>query len=265
MPSFLKKLIYGKELSNPYVNPYHPGHISTGPPHPALPIPNPHAAHPTSSTLFTRPVSPTYLEEARRLAGRDPVTGRRVPAHQHPSGAQTGSHPEYANQQQQQQQPLQPYRSANEAFKPYPEAQGTVQWEPGRFYTGEVSANPYVKGGDAAMGRSVPVDTVNHAAVFVRDGRVEPRGTGGADWTQNPRADAVTRGLLQAENRTVPGRNGQLGESVYGTDGQAGTSRAGAGREERRKREEDRARVERQVGGYFQPERPVISEYYGRA
>lgn len=78
MPSFLKKLLLGKDLSNPYVNKYHVGHRAT-----QQPAQDP---HPTSLTLSTRipprPVSPTYLEEARRLAGRDPVTGRALSVEQ---------------------------------------------------------------------------------------------------------------------------------------------------------------------------------------
>lgn len=88
MPSFLKKLLLGKDLSNPYVNKYHVGHR-------AIPQPTQHATtyaaqsidpHPTGLTLSTRipprPASPTYLEEARRLAGRDPVTGRALSVEQ---------------------------------------------------------------------------------------------------------------------------------------------------------------------------------------
>jgi hypothetical protein len=92
MPSFLKKLLLGKDLSNPYVNKYHVGHRATPQSTQSTQhIPN-YAAqamdpHPTSLTLSTRipprPVSPTYLEEARRLAGRDPVTGRALSVEQY--------------------------------------------------------------------------------------------------------------------------------------------------------------------------------------
>ncbi|KAJ4985866.1 hypothetical protein SVAN01_08664 [Stagonosporopsis vannaccii] len=106
MPSFFKKLIYGKELSNPYVNPYHPGHVSTG-----TPIHNSHvnnrisggqtqihneqsrmdstASGSGSGPLHLRPSSPSHLEEARRMVGRDPVTGRRLP----PPSTRTRSSP----------------------------------------------------------------------------------------------------------------------------------------------------------------------------
>jgi hypothetical protein len=85
MPSFLKKLLLGKDLSNPYVNKYHVGHRAT--PQSTQPVPaQAMDPHPTSLTLSTRipprPVSPTFLEEARRLAGRDPVTGRALSVEQ---------------------------------------------------------------------------------------------------------------------------------------------------------------------------------------
>ncbi|KAF3052554.1 hypothetical protein E8E11_005364 [Didymella keratinophila] len=88
MPSFLKKLLLGKDLSNPYVNRYHVGHRATPQSTQHVPTYAGQAMdpHPTSLTLSTRvptrPVSPTYLEEARRLAGRDPVTGRALSVEQ---------------------------------------------------------------------------------------------------------------------------------------------------------------------------------------
>lgn len=106
MPSLFKKLLYGKDLSNPYCNPYHPGHISTDSqpgrsnidnsflgvqPHPTSlnRTPNkqthtdPTAAYETppasaSRPPHPRPDSPSHLEEARRMAGRDPITGRPI-------------------------------------------------------------------------------------------------------------------------------------------------------------------------------------------
>ncbi|KAF3039545.1 hypothetical protein E8E12_007105 [Didymella heteroderae] len=108
MPSFLKKLLLGKELSNPYVNKYHPGHRAT--PQPAQHVPN-YAAeamdpHPTSLTLSTRipsrPVSPTYLEEARRLAGRDPVTGRALSTEQYLSFGEGSAQARQTGRGQQQ-------------------------------------------------------------------------------------------------------------------------------------------------------------------
>lgn len=84
MPSFLKKLLLGKDLSNPYVNKYHVGHRATQQ--------SAQDPHPTSLTLSTRipprPESPTYLEEARRLAGRDPVTGRALGVQHFAAGAE---------------------------------------------------------------------------------------------------------------------------------------------------------------------------------
>lgn len=88
MPSFLKKLLLGKDLSNPYVNQYHVGHHVTPESTQNVPANAAQAMdpHPTSLTLSTRipprPVSPTYLEEARRLAGRNPVTGRALSVEQ---------------------------------------------------------------------------------------------------------------------------------------------------------------------------------------
>ena len=136
MPSFFKKLLLGKELSNPYVNPYHQGHrakvsAETYPlSHELPPIveakTNPYVKHymshnsntavGTDGTLGSanrgkaqarvqreqtgrvdasrqgntvrghadesedddesRTPSPTLLEEARRAAGRDPITGK---------------------------------------------------------------------------------------------------------------------------------------------------------------------------------------------
>ncbi|CAO2654757.1 Nn.00g114900.m01.CDS01 [Neocucurbitaria sp. VM-36] len=83
MPSFFAKLSGSSKKSNPYLNPHHPGHN-----------PNPKATS-TSTTassaqnpqsrnaLRPRQASPRgssdFLAEARQLAGRDPVTGRRRP------------------------------------------------------------------------------------------------------------------------------------------------------------------------------------------
>jgi hypothetical protein len=138
MPSFFKRLLLGKELSNPYVNPYHQGHrakvsAETHPTSPqALPSAetgtNPYVKHYVSHdaagtdkaldsasrgaaqasieqgqagrVYASRPggtvrgnlneseedydddsnqtPSPTLLEEARRAAGRDPITGKAL-------------------------------------------------------------------------------------------------------------------------------------------------------------------------------------------
>jgi hypothetical protein len=141
MPSFFKRLLLGKELSNPYVNPYHQGHrakvsAETHPTSPqALPSAetrtNPYVKHYVShesnaaagtdkalgsasrgaaqasieqgqagrvySSILRDTVrgnvneseedydddrnqtpSPTLLEEARRAAGRDPITGKAL-------------------------------------------------------------------------------------------------------------------------------------------------------------------------------------------
>lgn len=83
MPSFLKKLITSKPTRNPYASHHHPSHTpSTTPPspsHKSSPAPStrsPQSARRPDSQV--RPVSPSFLEEARRAVGRDPVTGRRV-------------------------------------------------------------------------------------------------------------------------------------------------------------------------------------------
>ncbi|KAH7088945.1 hypothetical protein FB567DRAFT_522667 [Paraphoma chrysanthemicola] len=77
MPSFFSKLgISSKRKNNPYLNPHHPGHA---------PLPQP-ISKPTSRSqpsLPLRPASPReahdLLAEARQVANRDPVTGRRLP------------------------------------------------------------------------------------------------------------------------------------------------------------------------------------------
>lgn len=138
MPSFFKRLLLGKELSNPYVNPYHQGHrakvsAETYPIRPKTPPSaenrtNPYVkhyvSHDSNVTAGTdralgnasrgeaqarieqgqagrvyasrpggavqgnvneseeeyedgsRTPSPTLLEQARRVAGRDPITGK---------------------------------------------------------------------------------------------------------------------------------------------------------------------------------------------
>jgi hypothetical protein len=120
MPSFLKKLLLGKDLSNPYVNKYHPGHRAT--PQPTQHVPN-HAAqvvepHPTSLNPSTqippRPVSPTYLEEARRLAGRDPVTGRALSPEQVDSYAARSEQTTHTGWGRQQ-----PYTNEQMRYNPY--------------------------------------------------------------------------------------------------------------------------------------------------
>ncbi|OSS45159.1 hypothetical protein B5807_09097 [Epicoccum nigrum] len=137
MPSFFKKLLLGKELSNPYVNPYHQGHrakvsAETYPIRPTTPPSadartNPYVKHYVSHDSNaaagtdralgrasrgeaqarvergqagrvyasrqgsavrgndneseedgSRTPSPTLLEQARRVAGRDPITGKVV-------------------------------------------------------------------------------------------------------------------------------------------------------------------------------------------
>lgn len=134
MPSFLKKLLLGKELSNPYVNKYHPGHRAT--PQPTQQVPNSAAqtmdSHPTSLNVSTtippspisRPVSPTFLEEARRLAGRDPITGRELSPEQYPA-----------------------YNAASSQMISQP------GWGKPRPYTNEqMRYNPYITSGQTAVG-----------------------------------------------------------------------------------------------------------------
>lgn len=83
MPSFLDKLRSSKK-DNPYLNPYHPGHQT----HPNLRTTNPTSStNPQSGSVNPnnqqRPASTLgssdLLAQARREAGRDPVTGQRVP------------------------------------------------------------------------------------------------------------------------------------------------------------------------------------------
>ncbi|KAF2631244.1 hypothetical protein BU25DRAFT_407767 [Macroventuria anomochaeta] len=262
MPSFFKKLIYGKKLSNPYVNPYHPGHTSIGSPNSSSTSPYPtypqppedfsdHSMHPTSLTLSTRlqprsaiPLgSRDYLGEARLLAGRDPVTGRPVPPQQFDSyAARSGQsisptghgNPQPPNAQlvgipDGRQQPLQSYQAASGAsFNPYPEAGDPTQWEPKSWHPGEVNGNPYVTGGDAAMGRPIPqteTGRVNHAGTFVKKA----------------------------------GRKTNLEGRVYATDKQrVGTRYDIVVREERRKKENEQAAAAaaaRAASGYFAPHR----------
>lgn len=130
MPSFLKKLFLGKELSNPYVNQYHPGHRAT--PQPTQHVPNyaEQAMNPNPTRLPPRSDSPTYLEEARRLADRDPITGRALSPQQFDSYAARSG------------QTISPTGHGNP--QPRPAA------HPIRTSGGE---NPYVTGGDAAVGR----------------------------------------------------------------------------------------------------------------
>ncbi|KAF1846731.1 uncharacterized protein K460DRAFT_129195 [Cucurbitaria berberidis CBS 394.84] len=81
MPSFLSRLGGTSKKMNPYTNPYHPGHN----PIPESTSTNTTASsashNQTSNTLRMRPASPRgssdLLAEARQVAGRDPVTGRR--------------------------------------------------------------------------------------------------------------------------------------------------------------------------------------------
>ena len=284
MPSFFKKLILGKELSNPYVNRYHPGHISTGAPnptsttrYPTYPQPaehfpsapaQPSNERPTNLNPSTRlqprsaiPIgSRDYLGEARMLAGRDPVTGRPLAPQAHASYAavsgqalsptgqgksQSNSHHVAAQQNTTQhnatQQPLSPYQEAqSKTFTPYPEAGDTTQWEPRSWHTGEVQQNPYVTGGDAAMGRPVLRGSVNHAGIFVQEGTGRKR--------------------LQDQNSQGNGSETGRGESSTADMGNPLV----AWEDRKRRQEEARAARERAApaGGYFAPERPVVREYY---
>ena len=241
MPSFLKRLIYGKELSNPYVNPYHPSHKSkpsgslpesSVTPYPTYPQPSEHFPsypanqsvdfniHPTSLTLSTRVHPPSdmrmeseeSLAEARRLAGRDPTTGRPVPPHQFISyGARSGKSISTVSHENRQ-----------------PEAQRV----PSRLYTGRASKNPYVNGGDAAMGRPVRMresGRANHADIPLPERNNQSNG---------------------ARERISEG----TGRMAYDT----------LSPEERTRREEEAiARVSVQGQEFYAPTQPMVREFYG--
>lgn len=265
MPSFFKKLIYGKELSNPYLNRYHPGHTSTGAPLPSTSSfptyqqPAEHVQSYTTSpdaTSVTQPTNHTpsplaialdprdYLAEARQLAGRDPVTGRPAPVQQFSTyAARSGQtiSPTGRGNPQPAQRPLQNYPAASEpAFTPFPDAEPTARWSPKGWHTGELHANPYISGGAAAMGRRVPKTEkgrVNHAGIFVQDRDCEKKGKG--------------KGKKEGETFEEV-------ESETHTSNSAGPSGDIVLREESRKREEA-------ARGYFAPERPPVREYYATA
>lgn len=183
MPSFFKQLLLGKDLSNPYVNPYHPGHransasgavysqadvqavrsdvqhqvarsdLGTRSQAGGVDVQAVNPAQPGGEMdprKRPRPQSPTFLEEARRLAGRDPVTGRK-------RGGQSTS------------------------------------------ATGSSSTNTHPPTTNPDTGRDTATQTQTQASLL----------------------------------------------------------------EERRMREQERARAQREVGGYFAPVRPVVREYYG--
>ncbi|KAF1927931.1 uncharacterized protein M421DRAFT_92779 [Didymella exigua CBS 183.55] len=203
MPSFLKKLLLGKDLSNPYINQYHPGHRAT--PQPIQHVANSAAqaikSHPTGLNLSTRippcpvsrPVSPTYLEEARRIAGRDPITGHALSPEQYPAydpaSAQTASQSACGRQQ--------PYTNEQMRY------------------------NPYVTSGHAAVG---------------------------GDWS------SVVQERAEQDRRTAT------------TDVQRERHDVAVAEERMRRAKEERVQAdvwrERDVGGYFAPERSV-REYYG--
>ncbi|KAF9694330.1 hypothetical protein EKO04_007341 [Ascochyta lentis] len=207
MPSFFKKLLYGKELSNPYLNRYHPGH-NTVPtsqqtqhqqqqPQTFYPTyPQPAAHFPTPLTRveprsLTPPLYNDLLGEARLVAGRHPVTGR------------------VAN----------PTEDTNTAAN----TTANTDTEP----------NPYLHGGDAAMGRPVARGTVNHAGIFVQEGGPKP---GGA------------RMLLKSGEK----------QAAAAREGNGGETRCGGRR--RREMEESGAVA---GAGFYGPARPVVREFYG--
>ncbi|UPX19018.1 uncharacterized protein EKO05_0009295 [Ascochyta rabiei] len=221
MPSFFKKILYGKELSNPYVNPYHPGHTtlpntSHQPSYPTYPQP---AAHfpppPTPPTPPARAESPMYsdfLGEARLLAGRDPVTGRAMQT----SGNATVN------------------ENGRESIDT------TTTTEP----------NPYLHGGDAAMGRPVARGVVNHAEIFVQSGG----------------AEALGRKRSSLQHGSGPHGTGPVSTA---TAHEAGNRYDISVREERRKQEVPAgASTGGSAGGereFYAPVRPPVREFYGGA
>ena len=194
------------------------------------------------------------------LAGRDPVTGRPLAPQAHASYAavsgqalsptgqgksQSNSHHVAAQQNTTQhnatQQPLSPYQEAqNKTFTPYPEAGDTTQWEPRSWHTGEVQQNPYVTGGDAAMGRPVLRGSVNHAGIFVQER------SGGEQTKGQSAMESSQAGTQGKDSKREVARSRGVEAGVV--------------------RERERAALAGPpASGYFAPERPAVREYYGGA
>ncbi|KAF2132924.1 hypothetical protein P153DRAFT_176619 [Dothidotthia symphoricarpi CBS 119687] len=172
MPSLLKKLIYGKKLSNPYADPYHPSHTHTSDPKASSTSgiyaqPPEHLSnhgHAKSFPSSTRVVAPPQgsknsLAEARAIAGRDPVTGQRVPPQQFASyvaasGTTISSTP-LGNSQ--------------------PGGHVQARDGPNLWCTVNILGNPYLNGGAAAMSRDLrgggvgDDSRVDHAGIFVQN------------------------------------------------------------------------------------------------
>ncbi|KAF2632445.1 hypothetical protein BU25DRAFT_445484 [Macroventuria anomochaeta] len=154
MPS-LKKFIHSKELSNPYVNRYHPGHTSTRTPNPAV----------SSSYYPTYPQPAAHFPTITKHLPKDPATFSRRPSPLRQfdsSAARSGqgvSHTGCGNPQ--------PAPSPLPASALHGHEQPNGRQQPLQSYQ---AAN--TTGGDAAMGirvPQVPQGRVDHAGSFVED------------------------------------------------------------------------------------------------
>ncbi len=120
MPSIILQKMGLSSKPNPYMNPYHPGHVRfrKRPDTSASTSSSSSDAQPVNRTppprqpFSTQQSSSDMLAEARTSAGRDPLTGRSL--QQHPaSGIRPVSSVSNLQQPQQQQHQLNQYRNSN--------------------------------------------------------------------------------------------------------------------------------------------------------
>ncbi|KAF3003745.1 hypothetical protein E8E13_009563 [Curvularia kusanoi] len=225
MPSIYKTLLLGKDLSNPYIRPYHPAHRAQAGPQ------TENVQHTTPGDYPTRPKTPDARKtrsyfgpySAAKNSSKDDTQAKleRGDAGREYASRQVGGRSEGDNE-----------RRGRDS-----EAEGSRKWWARSKLRKEDREN------EALNSRS-PSPTMLE----------EARRLAGRD----PITGKKRREQAQAQGQG----NGQF-TSYNARSGQSLVPATQPSANLQKWREEERQRAAREIGGYFAPERPAVREYYG--
>lgn len=224
MPSIYKTLLLGKELSNPYVNRYHPGHRAQAGPQ------TENVQHSTPEDYPTRPKTPD-ARKTKSYFGPYSAAKNRSKDDTQSSIERGDAGIEYASRQAGGRSEVEGERRGRERS-----AGGSRKWW-------ARSKRREEEHEEEALNSRSPSPTMLE----------EARRLAGRD--------PVT-GKKRREQAQVQGQNGQF-TSYNARSGQSLVPATHPSANLQNLREEERQRAEREIGGYFAPERPVVREYYG--